>query len=124
MAYMILYVLDNVGQMSEVLNAWERAGVVGVTIFDTTGVARLRQAGLRDDLPLLPSLIDLLADENIYHKTLMSVIEDEAVIDRVVAATRAIVGDFSKNHTGILCVLPVMRVYGLDKPHADKKQGA
>ncbi len=62
MAYMILYVLDNVGQMSEVLNAWERAGVVGVTIFDTTGVARLRQAGLRDDLPLLPSLIDLLAD--------------------------------------------------------------
>jgi nitrogen regulatory protein P-II 1 len=116
MPFMVLYVLDNVGQMSAVLDAWEQAGAPGITILDTTGVERLRRAGLRDDLPLLPSLSDLLADENVYHKTLMSVVEDEAVIDRIVEATQKIVGDFSNHHTGLLCVLPLLRVYGLDKP--------
>jgi nitrogen regulatory protein PII len=115
MAYLLMYVLDNVGQMAEVLDAWEKAGVTGITIFDTTGIGRLRQAGFRDDLPLMPSLNDLLTQPDINHKTLMTVIEDEAVVDRVIEAIRSIVGDFSEHHTGILCVLPVLRVYGLNK---------
>ena len=116
MAFLIIYVLDNTGQMPAILEAWEQAGAPGITIMESTGVERLRRARLREDLPLMPSLADMLVDENVYHKTLLTVIEDEATLDRVVDATRQIVGDFSQHHTGILCVLPLLRVYGLDKP--------
>jgi hypothetical protein len=123
MPYLLMYVLDNVGQLPAVLEAWERAGAPGITILDSTGVERLRRAGLRDDLPLMPSLADILADENVYHKTLLTVVENDAVITSIVEATRNIVGDFSNFHTGVLCVLPVLQVYGLDKPqHADQKR--
>ncbi len=116
MPFMVMYVLDNTGQLSAVLEAWQQAGAPGITILDSTGVERLRQAGLRDDLPLLASLSDILADDNVYHKTLFSVVEDEVIIDRIIEATRKIVGDFSNSHTGVLCVFPLLRVYGLDKP--------
>lgn len=116
MAFLILYILDNVGQMPDVLEAWKQAGAPGITILESTGMERLRHAHLREDLPLMPSLSDLLVDESVYHRTLITVTEDEAVVDRVVEATRHIVGDFSQHHTGILCVLPLLRVYGLDKP--------
>jgi nitrogen regulatory protein PII len=116
MAFLVIYVLDNMGQMPDVLEAWQQAGAPGITILESTGMERLRRAALREDLPLIPSLSDLLHDENVYHKTLLTVTEDEAVVDRIVEATRQIVGDFSQHHTGILCVLPLLRVYGLDKP--------
>ncbi len=117
MPFLLMYVLDRVGQMPAVLDAWERAGATGITILDSTGIGRLRQAGLREDLPLMPSLSDILANESVYHKTLLTVVEGETVIQNIVDATRQIVGDFSANHTGILCVLPVLQIYGLDKPH-------
>ena len=88
MAFLVMYVLNSVAQMAEVLDVWEKAGVTGITIFDTTGIGRLRQAVFRDDLPLLPSLSDLLSQPDINHKTLMTVIDDEAVVDRVVEATQ------------------------------------
>ncbi len=117
MPFLLMYVLDHVGQLPAVLDAWERAGTTGITILDSTGIGRLRQAGLREDLPLMPSLADILADENVYHKTLLTIVENESMIQNIVDATRQIVGDFSANHTGILCVLPVLQIYGLDKPH-------
>jgi hypothetical protein len=119
MAFLVMYVLDSVAQLAGVLDAWETAGVTGITIFDTTGIGRLRQAVLRDDLPLMPSLSDLLSQPDINHKTLMSVIDDEAVVDRVIETTKTIVGDFSEHHSGILCVLPVLRVYGIKKPGSE-----
>jgi nitrogen regulatory protein PII len=119
MAFLVMYVLDSVAQMAEVLDVWEKAGATGITIFDTTGIGRLRQAGFRDDLPLIPSLSDLLSQPDINHKTLMTVIEDEAVVDRVIEATKTIVGDFSEHHSGVLCVLPVLRVYGIKKPQRE-----
>src|SRR5437868_2422421 len=116
MAYLVLYVLDNISQMPDVLTAWEKAGTSGVTIFDTTGIGRLRQAGFRDDLPLMPSLTDLFMQPDINHKTLMTVVKDEATVDKIVAVTQAVVGDFAQHHTGVLCVMPLTRVYGLEKP--------
>lgn len=116
MAFLIMYILDNVGQMAPVLQAWQDAGAPGITILQSTGIERLRQAGFRDDLPLIPSLSDLLADESIHHKTLLVIVKEEAMVDRLVEAARAVVGDFNRNHTGILCVLPIAQVYGLERP--------
>ncbi len=41
--YMIWFVLDNPDRLDEVLDAWEKAGIGGVTITESTGIHRLRR---------------------------------------------------------------------------------
>lgn len=114
MAHLLVFVLDNPEQCSDILKAWEEAGAPGVTILESTGLGRLRHC-LWDDLPLMPSLRDILASRELHHRTLFTVIEDEATVERVIAATEQIIGDLTGHHTGFLFVVPVTRVLGLRK---------
>ncbi|MBI5956839.1 MAG: hypothetical protein HY871_07535 [Chloroflexi bacterium] len=57
------------------------------------------------------------------HNTLFSVVDDEAVIERTIAATQRIVGDLSQPNTGILFVLPVSRVVGGQRGRARAAKG-
>ena len=114
MANLLVLVLDNPDQCHAILDAWEGAGVTGVTILESTGQARLRQA-LRDDLPLMPSLRDLLAGSELHHRTLFSVIGDDEILERAIAATERTIGDLDTHHSGVLFVMPVTRVLGLQR---------
>lgn len=114
MAYLVVFVLDNPERCPSILEAWEEAGVLGVTILESTGLGRVRGV-MRDDIPLLPSLRDVLASQELHQRTLFSVIEDDATVERVIAATERVIGDFSRRHTGVLFVVPVARVLGLEK---------
>jgi len=112
MYYMILLVLNKLEQCPSILDAWEAAGAPGITILESTGLARMR-SGIRDDLPLMPSITRLLKGREEHHRTLFTVIEGEAQVDRIIEATQAITGSLDKEHTGILFVLPVARMVGL-----------
>ncbi len=112
MAHLVVLVLDNVSQFPRVLEAWQQAGVPGVTILESTGLRRMLGV-MRDDLPLIPSLRDVLASSELHHRTLFSVVEDQATLERLIASTESIVGDFTRPHSGLLFVVPVTRVLGL-----------
>ncbi len=114
MSHLLIFVLNNLEQYPDILDAWEESGAPGITILESTGVGRIRSA-VRDDLPLMPSLIDLLASQEMHHRTLFTVIQDEKTLDKVMEATERVIGDFSRHHTGLLFVVPVSRVLGLDK---------
>lgn len=114
MAYLVVLVLDNPNQCSDVLGAWDEAGVPGVTIVESTGLARIQRA-IWDDLPLVPSVRDLLGTRELHHRTLFTVVPDEATVDRVIAATQQVIGDLDTHHTGILFVVPVVRAIGLER---------
>ena len=116
MTHLLVFVMDNLQQCPDVLDAWEEAGVTGATILESTGLARLRSA-TRDDLPLLPSIRDLLGKQELQHRTLFTVIEDETILERVIAATERVIGDFTRHHTGLLFVVPVSLVLGLQKQY-------
>jgi hypothetical protein len=113
---LIVFVLGCAEQCPDLLNAWEEAGAVGITILESTGLRRV-QAAMRDDLPLMPSLRDLLAGQETHHRTLFSVVPDEVTVDRIVAATEGVVGDLSRPNTGFLFVVPVSRALGLEKQY-------
>lgn len=113
--FLIIFVLHDPELMEEVLNAWERAGVGGVTILHSSGLGRTRKGMLRDDLPMFPTLESLEQHAEEYSRTLFSVVPDQATIDRLVAATQKITGDLSLPDTGLLVVLPVSQAYGLNK---------
>jgi hypothetical protein len=114
MAHLVVLVLDNLTQSPHVLEAKEEAGVSGVTIVESTRLRRVLGA-MRDDLPLIPSLRDILAGSELHHRTLFSVIEDETTLDRVIASAERVVGDFGRPHSDLLSVIPVTQVLGLRK---------
>ena len=114
--HMIFFVLHDPGRLREILEAWEQAGVSGITILLSTGLKRLQASDvLREDLPLIPSIEDLIQQEESLNRTLFTIVKDEAMIDKVVDATQAIIGDLNNPNTGILTVLPVTKAYGLDR---------
>jgi nitrogen regulatory protein PII len=110
---MILLVIDDPDQCPSILDAWDELGVGGITIFDSTGLGRLRKSGIRDDIPLMPSLSHLLKGREERHRTIFTVVEGEEWVNRIIERTQAILGDLNEANVGVLFVLPVSRVVGL-----------
>jgi nitrogen regulatory protein P-II 1 len=103
-------------KLDDLLAAWEDAGVSGVTVLYSTGMGRLRTGkGLRDDIPLLPSLEDFYPDPETVGRTVFSVCDDESVVQALIEATRQILGDLNTPQTGLLVVVPAVYVEGIIK---------
>lgn len=114
MAYLLVLIVDDIDKCPSIFDAWEAIGVTGITILESTGLGRIRKAfGYRDDLPLMPSMRNLLQTREEHHRTLMTLINDEAMIDEIIAATESVLGPLSEPHKGILFVLPALRVVGI-----------
>jgi len=114
MAQLLILVLDKEDAIRDVLKAWKKAGAPGMTMLESTGPGRLVSM-LRDDLPLIPTLSDLLVNEEAHHHTLFTVLPDEDTAQRVAAATIEAVGDLSQPHTGVMFTLPIGQAWGLHK---------
>lgn len=115
MAFLVVFVLDDPDRCDDLLDAWESRCVTGVTILESTGLGRVRRAGLRDDIPLMPSLGDLLRGRETHHRTLLSAVDNEEQVNALVEATQSIVGDLDQPHTGVMFVLPIIQAFGIEK---------
>ena len=114
MNYMIIAVVDELEKCPSILEAWENAGVTGITILESTGLGRVRKGmHLRDDLPLMPSLRNLMQVREEHHRTIFTVVHDEATIDRIFEATEMVLGDLNEPNKGILFAVPVVRAFGI-----------
>jgi hypothetical protein len=113
---LILFVLHDPEKLREVLAAWEACGISGATVLFNTGIGRIRdEEGLRDDLPLMPSLSDFFSHPDHHGRTIFTILDDDSLIPGLVSATEQVVGALNLPGHGILAVLPVSQVYGLIK---------
>ena len=115
MAFMVILIVDDPNDCPGILEAWEDIGVGGVTILDSSGIGRIRRAGMLDNLPIMPSISDLFATSEARHRTLLSVVDNQETVNKMVAAAKHIIGDLDEDHTGFLFVVPVLEVYGLGR---------
>ena len=113
MYHMVLLIVDSVEQCFPVLDAWEALEVGGITILESTGLGRVKKSGPRDDLPLMPSLTNLLKGREERHRTIFTVVDSEEKVEQLIEATQKTIGDLNNAHNGVLFVLPVSRVVGL-----------
>ncbi len=114
MSYMVMFVLDDIDKCSPIFDAWEDAGVKGITILESTGLGRIRrQSGYRDDLPLMPSIRKLLQTREEHHRTIFTLVKTEELVDKLIDATQSVMGDLNEPNRGVIFVLPVARVVGI-----------
>lgn len=119
--YLLVCVLDNPSHLTALLDAWTEAGVLGITVLDSTGVQRVQEQVRRQGASFVMGFSRLLCADQYCHNTLFAVVHDMDTVRRVVAATEAITGDLSLPHTGILFAVPVEAAWGLpEQPSADK----
>lgn len=119
MTQLLVLVLDDADQVPTILEAWESAGVPGVTLIESYGSHRVSLT--RDDIPFVASLRSVLEGEETSTTTLFSVIPDDAVLDRAIAAVLQLLPDFSQGHGGVLFTVPVTRAIGvLPEPRRPK----
>lgn len=123
--YMILFVLHDTTKLHDILRAWDQAGVTGITILASTGLARVKlHHSILEDMPLLPSLEDFFRNEENLNRTLFTIVESEDLVDLVVRVTEEITGDLNLPQTGVLAVLPVDRAYGLNRKNGNEENSS
>lgn len=115
MYQMVVLIVNNPDDCPAVLKAWEALGLSGVTILESSGLGRMRRAGMQDDFPLMPSLADYFQGSEVHHRTLFSVVDDPDMIERMIEAVQRIIGNLDEEHTGFLFVLPVSRAIGMGR---------
>lgn len=120
MNYLVVLIVENIDQCPDILDAWEEVGVLGVTVLASSGLGKIRRAGLRDDLPLMPSLQDLFENEEDQNRTLLSVVDSQEMVDKMVAVAKKVIGNLEEPHTGFLFVVPGVQAYGLGKHRTDR----
>ena len=114
--FFILFVMHNPDLLEELIREWEAVGIQRATVLFSTGMRRLkRREGMRDDIPLMPSLEDFYQPSETFSRTVFTTVKDESMVDVVLAATQRAVGDLSNHETGVLLVLPVIKAFGLEK---------
>ena len=109
---MVLLIVDDLNKCPDVLDAWNSVKVPGITVLESTGMGRLQRGGIRDDIPMMPSLSELFRAKEHHHRTIFSVVEGEEKVDLLIDKTEEILGDLNRPNTGVLFVLPVTRVVG------------
>lgn len=107
--FMIFFVLDDPDQLFPVLDAWEKAGIPGATIIESTGLQRVKHKFVP-----MRFAVPFYTDE-VSHQTLMAIVENEVLIQAALEAAESIVGDLNDGRTGVFAAWPLTITKGLKK---------
>jgi hypothetical protein len=112
---MVLLVLQNPELLNDILSAWRENGAKGVTVLPSVGMSHLsRRVALREDLPIMPGIDDLLESSADQNHTLFTIVEDDQIANKIIDATLAVTGSLDVPNTGIITAWHVTRVIGLN----------
>jgi hypothetical protein len=110
---LVILITAQTDQTLEIATAWQQAGATGVTILEGYGLRRLQETmGIRDDLPLVPSLSALMRGKEVETHLLISVVHDE-LSDILHQETTKILGDLTLPGNGIILTLDLASLIGL-----------
>ena len=109
--YAILFVLNNPNHLDKILEAWDSAGVGGVTIIESTGIHRRSQQKLR--IPMRYQFMPLSVGVEEGNVTLFTVVSDKQKVNLCLEKAEEIVGDLNDPDTGILVSWQVDFVKGV-----------
>jgi len=112
--YLLMVILEDLQILPKLLERWREIGVPGTTIIRSMGGFHAYTWLQRVGMTMLGREAE---EEERPQRMLISVIDDDDLLERAIAEAESLVGGFDTPHSGILFVLPVMRALGIQKRH-------
>ncbi|PKL23808.1 MAG: hypothetical protein CVV47_13435 [Spirochaetae bacterium HGW-Spirochaetae-3] len=100
---LLVLVLNDERHMEGVLEAYIEAGVPGATILDSEGMGRF----LAYKVPLFADFKEFMKGNKPKNKTILAVVRDDGVLDRLRPLIDAVIGGLSVPGNGIMFTVPV-----------------
>lgn len=109
--YALFIVLNRVDYLEEIWERFVEIGVRGATVLDSQGMGGAIVHGAAEGVPLFGSLRTLMHGAHPYNKTIFTVLESEALVERTVAAVQEVLDDLSPLGLGFMFSVPIGKVY-------------
>lgn len=106
--YMIMFVLDDINHLDDVLTSWSDIGITGATILESSGLHRK----LQKKIPMRYTYDNSLMEET-GNLTLFVMVENETDVHSCLKAIENIVGDLDQPNTGVFSSWPVTMMKGI-----------
>jgi nitrogen regulatory protein P-II 1 len=106
---LIVFVLNREELLERVLEAYVEVGITGATILDSEGMGRF----LTYEVPLFADFKGFMKGNKPYNKTILSVVQDDAILEDLRTILDEVCGGLASPGTGILFSVPVDFAVGL-----------
>ncbi len=106
---LLVLILNNEELLEEVLEAYVEVGISGATLIDSEGMGRF----LTYEVPLFSAFKEFMKGNKPYNKTILSIIKNEELVEKLHILVDKIVGGFDNPGTGVMFTIPVDWVTGL-----------
>jgi CBS domain-containing protein len=108
----LVVILHDLDRLPELLDAWKKAGVPGVTILQSAGgfhaEALVRRGGLG-------GLLNLFEQSDSQQRLVFSLVDDPEILALGISEADRVVKGFDRPHSGILFTIPIGEALGLQK---------
>jgi nitrogen regulatory protein P-II 1 len=109
----IFLIMAESEHLEGVVNAWRKIGLTGVTILDSFGGGEaLHKHEAEDSLPVFGSVMGYLRSRRPKSYTVISVVEEDRMVDEAIRAVESVMGDLTERGKGLLFVVPLDKVKG------------
>lgn len=114
MAKLIVLITARAEEGHLIGEAWQEAGAPGVTFIEGFGLRRIQEKtrGL-EVLPGMMSLTEILRQNEHTSLVVLSVLDDDALADQLLAVTERILGDLRQPDNGVFFVVDLARALGV-----------
>ena len=119
--HMVMFVLDDIQHLDQVLDAWDALGVSGVTIIESTGINRRKSARLAGNA-FMAGINRLVHTQEEGHLTLITIVKGAEAVRDCIKAAEEIVGNLKLPHTGVMAAWKLSIVKGVPNPSLDTEE--
>ncbi|MHB8629375.1 MAG: hypothetical protein ACYDBJ_03030 [Aggregatilineales bacterium] len=114
MTKLVVLITSQVEQSHTVGEAWQTLGAPGVTLIEGHGLRHLQEAWKHAEiLPNMFSLQRILRENDLSSVIVLSLLDDDTLVDRLITATEGILGDMTAPNNGVMFVIDLARVIGV-----------
>lgn len=107
----LFVVLNEVDYLNDILEGFVDAGVSGATVIDSQGMASYIVNSSNQNIPLFGYLKNLLEESLPYNKTIFTVLENQALVDKAVSVVQEVVDEINSSNIGFMFTVPIGKTY-------------
>jgi nitrogen regulatory protein PII len=114
MSKLVILITSRIEEGHQIGEAWQQAGAPGVTFIESYGLRRMQEASKKTELlPGMMSMFEILRQQDETSLIVLSVVDNDAIVDKLLDEAKAVFGDLLSPHTGLVFVIDVERAIGV-----------